>query len=145
MAVDFSQLTKKKVGDAKRPPALPMGNYSGIITKYEFAEKNRKGVLSPIVRYTLKLHGPADDSVDSTELQGVDLNSRQVRADFYLGDDIDYILAGFLKSAGQPEGVEFEEAIPAVVGTEVVVEVQQYLNQRTNEVENQVGNLRGAS
>lgn len=144
MAVDFSALTRKKVGEAKRPPALPMGNYSGIITKYEFGEKNRKGVLSPIVRYTLKLSGPADDSIEPSELEGFDLSARQVRADFYLGDDIDYILAGFLKSAGQEEGVEFEEAIPAVVGMEVVVEVQQYLNNRTNETENQVGSLRGA-
>lgn len=145
MAIDFSKLTSRKLSESKRPPALPIANYPVIITKYEFVEKNRREVLTGAVRYTLKITGePEDGSLTPGELDGIDLSSRSIRADFYLGNDIDYILKDFLVSMGVDEDVDFQEGCPKVIGLPAIADVQQYLNQRTNETENQVNALRPA-
>ncbi len=139
--VDFSKLLRKNVSDAKRPPALPAADYPGIIARHELGDQNTNH--TPYVRYHVRLTGPAE-TVDPAELAGIELDKRQMRRDFFLTDDADWRLAEFLKSCGiETEGRNFEDTISEAVGKTVVVQVQQYLNQKTNEIGNQIGTLTG--
>lgn len=138
---DFSALLRKPVDEAKRPPALPPGDYAGIIKSYELGDQNKN--KTPYVRFQIGLQG-WPDSVADEDKKDVDLSKKQLRRDFFLTPDADWRLAEFIKSCGiNTSGRNFEVTVPECVGARVVVEVQQYLNQTNNEVGNQVGGLAG--
>lgn len=136
---DFSSLLRKPMAEAKRPPALPVGDYQGVIKSYELGDNNRQ--KTPYVRFHVGLMG-WPDSVAEDERTGVDLSKKQLRRDFYLTPDADWRLAEFLKSCGVAEQ-SFETGVPEAVGAQVTVEVQQYMNQTNSEIGNQVGKLVG--
>ncbi len=139
---DFSQMVSKRMSEAKRPPALPMAVYPGIVKGWAFGKKNRRGVETDIVRFNCQITDePEEGAID---MEGVDPTKRQVNADFYFTDDLDYILAGFLQSCGIADDT-FEVTIPQAVGCEIKIDIGQYLNQRTNQIENQVNSIRGLS
>lgn len=156
---DFSQLLRKPSGEAKRPPVLPVGDYSGIIKSFEYGDDNQK--KTPYVRFHLALTGwpaSAPQQWTNTDSEGksytvtqadVDLSKKQMRKDYFLrspdGDDnILWRLDEFLKSCKLPLGAEYEAMIPQVVGQSIIVGVGQYLNKNTNEIGNQVDKLMGA-
>lgn len=140
---NFSELLKKPAGEAKKPPALPAADYPGIIKSFELGDNNKN--KTPYVRFHLGLLGAAE-TVDAAEFEGIDLSKRQLRRDFYLTEDSLWRLDEFLRAVGvESAGRNYEEVLPEVVGKNVVVEVQQYLNQQTNEIGNQVGKLTAAS
>ena len=140
--VDFSSLLKKPAGEAKKPRALPAADYPGIIKSFEYGDNNQN--QPPYVRFGLGVTGPAP-SVDSAEFTDIDLSKRQLRRDFYLTDDAFWRLDEFLRNIGlDPKGRSYEEVIPEAVGTPVTLEVQQYLNQTSNEIGNQVGKVGAA-
>lgn len=140
---NFSELLKKPAGEAKKPPALPAADYPGIIKSFELGDNNKN--KTPYVRFHLGLLGAAE-TVDAAEFEGIDLSKRQLRRDFYLTEDSLWRLDEFLRAVGvESAGRNYEEVLPEVVGKNVVVEVQQYLNQQTNEIGNQVGKLTAQS
>jgi hypothetical protein len=136
---DFSQLLRKPAGVAKKPPALPAGDYSGIIKSWEVGDNNKN--KTPYVRFNLVLTAPPDD----VELEpGTDLSKKPLRRDYYLTDDALWRLDDFIRSCGiEPNEEVYEEVMPQMVGLPVTVEVQQYINQSTSEIGNQVGKLTG--
>ena len=139
--VDFSQLLRKPAGEAKRPKALPIGDYQGMIRSHEVGDQNRN--RTPYVRFGLVLTewpdtiGP-DDRVD------IDLGRRTLRKDFYLTEESMWRLDRFIKSCGiDPQSRTYEEILPQLIGQPVVVQVQHFLNQQTNEIGNSVGEIVG--
>ena len=151
---DFSQLLRKPAGEAKRPPVLPAGDYYGIIKGHELGDQNRN--RTPYVRFQVGLMDWPDQSADewiASDPDGtthtitkadIDLSKRQMRKDFYLTDDALWRLDEFIKSCGiDPHGRVYEEILPELTGQPVMIEVQQYLNQNTNETGNQIGKVVG--
>lgn len=143
MALDLSHLLRKPMGNAVKPQALPPGDYSGIIKSFEYGDNNQN--KTPYVRFHIGLID-WPEAVSVNERGSTDLSKRSLRRDFFLTDDAQWRLEEFLKSAGQaPDGTTtIEEYIPRVVGSRVTVEVQQYVNQKTSEIGNQVGRVVGA-
>ena len=140
--VDFSSLLKKPAYEAKKPEALPVSpNYPGVIKSYELLEGQNEKKL-PFVRFMVGLTGWADD-IDQTDRVG-DPSKRTLRRDYYLTDEALYRLDLFLKSLGLASGQTYDELLPQVVGARVIVSVKQYMNQRTNEIGNEVAELTGA-
>lgn len=151
---DFSQLLRKPAGEAKRPPPLPPGDYYGIVKGYEVGDNNRN--KTPYVRFQVGLqdwpdssadewtHAEADGAVQNVTKGDVDLSKRQMRKDFFLTDDALWRLDEFIRTCGvNHQGRSYEEVLPELVGQPVTVEVQQYLNQQSNETGNQIGKLVG--
>ena len=150
MALDLSHLLRRPAGQATKPAALPIGDYQGIIKSFEYGDQNQN--KTPYVRFQLGLmEWPQNISDDEKTQPGpsgpvpVELSKRSLRRDFFLTDDALWRLDDFLKSCGKEGGANYEELIPTLVGERVVVEVQQYVNQKTSEIGNQVGRVVGAS
>lgn|SRR5215510_1842712 len=152
--VDFSQLLKKPAGEAKRPPTLPVGDYPAVIKGYEVGDSNRN--KTPYFRFPIVLQDWPKDSSDEwtvVDHEGnaslankadVDLSKRSMRMDFYVTDDALWRFDDFVRSCGiNPAGRPYEEILPELVGQPVLAEVQQYLNQQTNETGNQIRKLVG--
>jgi len=143
--VDFSSLLKKPAGEAKKPEALAAGNYPGVIKSYELGDQNKN--KTPYVRLALGLTGWPDGAEPQLDAKGepVDLSKRGLRRDYFLTDDALFRLDDLLRSCNiAVEGRSYEETLPELVGQPVIVEVQQYMNQSTNDIGNQVGSLAGA-
>ena len=145
--VDFSAMLKKPAGLAKKPPALAPGDYPGIIKSFETGDANKN--KTPYVRFHLGLMGwPESVASDEQQQDGVpiDLAKRPLRRDFFMTDDALWRLDEFIKSCGvAASGKSYEEVLPMLVGQQVTVEVQQYMNQSTSDIGNQVGKLIGQS
>lgn len=154
---DFSVLLKKLAGEAKRPPILPPDDYPGVVKSFEYGDNNEK--KTPYVRFHLALTDwgaacpedwtvwdPATNKSYTVTKSDVDLSKKQMRRDFFLTEEAFYRLDVFLRSCGiDPQGKTYEEVIPNVVGSPVLVQVQQQLNQKSNDTYNQVGGLVGQS
>lgn len=139
--VDFSQLLKKPAGEAKRPAALPPGDYQAIITRYEVGDANKN--KTPYVRFHMKMIA-WPDTVDEQDREGIELDKRLSRRDFFLTDEALYRLDELIRSCGiKPEGRDYEEIVPEMIGQQVTVEMQQYMNQQTNEIGNNIGKVFG--
>lgn len=143
MAVDFSSLLRKPAGEAKKPPALPIADYPGVVKGFEYGDQNKN--KTPYVRFQIGLTGWAESVPEDEKDSSVDLSKRQMRRDYYLTDDALWRLDEFLRSCGvEPKGQTYEESIPQVVGAQVIVSVEQYMNQSTSEIGNQIGKVTGA-
>lgn len=144
--VDFSKLLKKPAGEAKRPPALPVGDFLGLVKGHELKEAPQGKDYDMIVRFSVALR-EWPDSVDSSDREGIDLAKRQMRRDFYIDSNDPngtWRLDEFIRSCGvEPNGRSYEEVLPDLTGSEVLVEVQQYMNERTGEIGNQIGKMVG--
>lgn len=158
---DFSKLAKHPAGVAKRPTALPVSSsdpYPGLIKSFEFVEADKRRNPPPnydtIIRMNLALtgwpdgvdEGDREEEVEAGVRRPIDLSKRQMRKDFYDHrlDQLDDFLRSCGIDLGTPDSPRpYEEVLPEVVGQSVTIEVQQYLNQRTNEIGNQVGILAG--
>lgn len=144
---DFSKLLKRPAGEAKEPKALPPGDYTGIIKNWEMKEAPQGKDYESLVRFSIGLVAWPDsmdesDKLDESGEAAMDLGKRQLRRDFY--DNALYRLDELIRSCGvDPAGQTYEETLPQLIGRTVLVEVQQYMNQQTNKIGNQVGKLVG--
>lgn len=138
---DFSDLLRKPAGEAKRPQALPIGDYQGVIRSHEVGDSNRNH--TPYVRFGITLtewpesFGPQDIPAE------IDLGKRQLRKDFFLTDESLWRLDEFIKSTGvNATGRKYEDVLPELIGQPVKVEVRHYRAQDDtvgNTVETLVG------
>jgi len=143
MATNFAHLLKRPALQAKKPEALPAGTYPAIITKYEFGDNNKN--KTPYVRFMVKLTGWANDVPADEQDSSIDLSKRTMRRDFYLTDDSLHRLDDFIRSCGiVGEGKDYEEVLPELMGKDVEVEVQQYMSEKTGDIGNQIGAIKGA-
>lgn len=144
---DFSTLLSKPAGQAKRPPALDVGDYPGVIKGYEMGDQNRN--KTPYVRFNLGLVGWPDGATPQTKEDGaeIDLSAKSLRRDFYLSDDAIWRLDEMLRNLGiTMTGTEtYLDVLPQTVGASVLVEVRQYMNQQTNDIGNEVQGLKALS
>jgi hypothetical protein len=139
---DFSQLLRKPAGEAKRPPPLPIGDYQGVIKTHELGDNNRN--KTPYVRFGIVLTEWPESVSEEDRPEGVDLNKRQMRKDFFITEDSLWRLDEFIRSCGiEPEGRVYEEVLPELIGQPVMVEVQHYINQQSAEVGNNLGAVVG--
>lgn len=157
---DFSTLLRRPAAESKRPPALPADDYQGLVKSYQFGDQNQN--KTPYVRYQLGLtdwgpsvpetweaHDPATNRSYTVGKADVDLSKRQLRRDFFLTPDALWRLKEFIESCGievveEADGtIDYAPLIPQVIGQGVTIEVQQYLNQNSNEFGNQVGRVTG--
>lgn len=138
---DFTSLLRKPAGEAKKPEALNAGDYPGVIKSFEVGDANKN--KTPYARFHLGMTGwPADGEAQ----EGVDLSKRQLRRDYFLTDEALWRLDELITELGiAAEGRSYEEILPEMVGAQVLIEVQQYMNQQTNEIGNQVGSLKPLS
>lgn len=153
MAVDFGALLKKPSGKSKRPRALVVGQYSGKIKAWEVGDKNKNN--TPYVRLHLVPTGWPEsvDESDRTQDDGdgnmipIDLSKRQLRRDIFIkgtdGSDMLFRLDDLLKSLGIELGAEYEQLLPEMIGKDVLIDVEQYVNQQSGELENQVNKVIG--
>ena len=139
---NFSELLKKPAFEAKKPLALPAADdYLGIITSKELGTSQQKN--TPYVRYFVQLteYPEGTDEADKT----VDLSKRKLRRDFYFTDDALFRLDEFLRSCKvEGAGKMYEDLLDEVIGASVIVQVKQYMNKTSGEIQNEIGNLSGA-
>lgn len=139
---DFSSLLRKPAGEAKRPPVLPVGDYSGIIKKWEVGDNNRN--KTPYVRFHLGFFD-FPESVDHADRENIDLSKRQKSRDYYLTEESLFRLDEMLRTLGvEAKGRSYEEVLPEVLGKNVIISVTHYTNDRTGELGDQVEKIIGA-
>lgn len=139
---DFSALLKKPAGEAKKPPVLPIGDYGGVVKSQEVGDNNRN--KTPYVRFGLVPTEWPEDVAEADRPEGVDLNKRQLRKDFFLTDDSLWRLDEFIRSCGiEPNGRPYEEILPEIIGQPVTIQMNHYTNQQTGELGNNVGDVVG--
>lgn len=148
---DFSKLLSRTAGQAKSPKTLVPGNYPAIIKSHEILPAPEGKDYEFIIRFQIGLLGWPDSAVEEDKTQDlgngevpIDLSKKQIRRDFY--DNSLKRLDDLIRSCGvEPGGRSYQEVLPELTGAHVTAEVQQYLNQRTNDLGNQIGNLVGAA
>lgn len=147
--VDFTKLLNAKAGEAKKPKVLMAGNYPGVITRHELLPAPEGKDYQTIIRFHLRPTGWPEEAQDDDKTQdmgngpqAIDLSKRQLRRDFY--DSSLYRLDEFIRSCGvEANGRSYSEVLPELTGVQVLMSVEQYMNQRTGEFGNQIGNLVG--
>ena len=139
---DMRSLLKKPIGDVKRPPPLPAGDYPARIKGFEIGNRNKN--KTDYVRFHLTLVDWPTDLAEE-ERGGIELGKRQLKRDFYITDDALWRLTDLIKSCGitYVPGQPIEELVPDLIGQEVTAEVQQYLSEKTGEIRNQIERLFG--
>ena len=139
---NFSELLKKPAFEAKKPEALPAGDYPGIVTNKELGTSQQKN--TPYVRYFVQLTEYPEGFPD--EDKTVDLSKRKLRRDFYFTDDALFRLDEFLRSCKVDPGAgkAYEDLLDEPIGASVIAQVKQYMNKTSGEIQNEIGNLAGA-
>lgn len=134
---DFSQVLKQPAGVHKKPPVLPIGNYQGIVQKYEVGESSKK--KTPLVRFYLGLTGWPENIPDSEKTyEGpdgaqvpIDLGKKQQRTEFYITPDALYRLDEFIRSCGiEPKGKDYDTLVPELVGARVLIDLDQQMGEK---------------
>lgn len=148
--VDFSQYMRKPAGQATKPAALFPADYPAVVASFEKPAENKNGNV--FIRFQFRLTGwgnavPEDekfvkDKDGKPTDTPIDPTKRQMRRDFFMTEDALYRLDEFIRACGvNPEGQSYEETIPQCVGANVSVGVEQYVNQKSNEIGNNIGNV----
>jgi len=142
--VDFRSLLDKPAGEAEKPKPLPAGDYPATIMSWLTDNKNKK--QTPYVRFTFKVNGLPEDASpeDFQRADGtpMDLSKLKFSRDYYLTDDALWRLDKLLEDLGiETSNRSYGETIPETVGMEVMIEIQQQMNQETDQVYNQVGKV----
>ncbi len=148
---DFSALLSRPAGQAKSPKALVPGNYPAIVKGHEILPAPEGKDYTAIIRFQVGVMGWPDSATEEDKTQdlgagpvAIDLSKKQLRRDFY--DSSLKRLDDFIRSCGvEPNGRSYQEVLPELTGAHVTAEVQQYLNQRTGDIGNQIGNLAGTA
>lgn len=140
MAPNFKSLLAKPAGQAKKPEALPAGDYPAKIKSFEQGLSSQK--KTPFVRFHLAYTGWPDE-IDAEQRESVnadgttsaiDLTKKQGKIEFYLTDDALHMLDTMLRSLGlSMEGRTYEELIPEAVGADVLAQVIQEVDDRDAE------------
>lgn len=140
---DFSSLLSKPAGEAKKPPVLDAADYPGVVKGYELGESSQK--KTPYVRFNLGLTDWPEGAEPQTRDDGtpIDLSAKSLRRDYFLTDDALWRLDALLKDLGiEANGRTYMDILPETVGASVLVEVRQGMSQTTNDLFNEVANIK---
>lgn len=123
----------------KRPQPIPKSaGYPGRIASYTPGTSRVK--QTPYIRFSIALTGQWPDDIAEHDKEGVKLEGKTLNADYYLTEDALYRLVDLIKALGHDSG-SIEENLPSLVGAEVLVDVDQQLDNASNEVFNRVNGL----
>lgn len=123
---DFAALMNKPVEAAVKAPTAPAGHYLATVIGHEFGVSSKKN--TPYCRFNFALLAAQDD-VDEEALEAAGgqefLNTRRLRADFYLTEDAMYRLREFLEDALDLNcsGRNFDEVVPEAANLQLLIEV----------------------
>lgn len=137
--VDFSKLLAKKTSEVKRPPTLPAGLYPGVIKGYKFGESAKK--KTPFVQFQVALTGWPEETDDEDRFHDgkpIDLSKKNMGSDFYLSDEALFILSEFLTALFPGDERGMEELVPAAVGSYVLADVSNRLNEERGDFFNRI-------
>jgi hypothetical protein len=141
---DFSNMLRKPAGEAKKPKALPIGDYEGVVKSYELGDSNKN--KTPYLRVTLVLTAWPQQFTAVDIPEDVELSKRQLRKDIYITEDALWRLDELIRSCGIiPNGRPYEEVLPELIGQPVMVDVRHYINQQSGEVGNSVESVVGVN
>lgn len=144
MSIDFNSLLSTPTDNIEKPKPLPNGTYQGVIfgnPTFREAGQNQ----TPQVEFTVRPTG--SDDVDPSELAGINLSDKMLRASFWLSKDAQYRLVDFAKSCGiSVTGRTLSEVISDLcMNTPVVMDVGSVQSKRDADTYfNTVNNIRGA-
>lgn len=136
----------RPAGQAKKPPALPAGDYPGKIIRWELGESQQK--KTPYVRYHLVPTAWPADATDSDKLdekgEEIDLSKKQLRRDYYMTPDAEYRLDEMLRGIEVPmDGRTYEESVPDAIGHDVLmVVIQRMATDGSDNIFNDVTDLK---
>jgi hypothetical protein len=122
MTTDFRTLTSAPADAWKKPKPLPAGTYYGIIAgrEYKTAQNDKQ---TPYVQLDLKVSEAGPD-VDASDLEGIELDKKQLRFSFYLSPDAGYRLIEFASSIGiSVDGKNTGEIVEELLKQEVMLDV----------------------
>jgi len=140
---DFSQLLGKTAGQAKRPEPLPIGDYPGVVSRYELGDNNRN--KTPYLRLFVTLTGWPSNFTQSDIKPDIDLSKRQMRRDIFTTPDSLWRLDQFIESCGiEPNGRSYEQVLPELVGQPVIAAVNTYTST-SGDTGNQIDTVVGVN
>jgi hypothetical protein len=143
---DFSKLMNRPAGQAKKPAALPAGDYPCKIIKWELGESQQK--KTPYVRYFLVPTGFPEGASEADKIdekgEAIDLTKKQLRRDYYMTTDAEYRLDEMLRAVGVTvDGRTYEESVPDAVGMDcLAVVIQRMSADGSDNVFNDVTDVR---
>lgn len=143
MTTDFRSLTSAPADSWKKPKPLPAGTYYGVLANREY--KNAKSEKqTAYVQFDIRVTGAGPD-IDPSDLEGVELEKKNLRFSFYLTPDAGYRLIEFAASTGiNPEGKSTGEIVDECLKQEVMMEVALKPNSKNpDEFYNEVVKLSG--
>ena len=144
---NFESLLDRPAFAAEPPKLFPIGDYPGIIKKWEVGRNQNQ---KHFVRFIIKPTGWPEDLDPETEKPHVDVTTKQFQKDYYVNpEDKDsyYSLQQLCVSCGlKVDGRNFSEVLPELVGAAIIFPMQ--INSYTDKAgeprqNNQVGLLRG--
>jgi hypothetical protein len=130
---NLAELMKGRVEDlVKGPPTIPIGDYPGVISKFELTAA-RNAEQTPILRMHARLlDWPADDSIDESQKALIEnIAQRTVWCDYWL--PLDYKYGRLCQQCGIT-GEITEQTNYELVGKHVLVTVKHQVSKKTGEV-----------
>ncbi len=134
--VDFKSLLEKRTDEVERPKPLPAGHYFAVVTGTENGNSKEKG--TPYVRFAFKIISPGDD-VAQEGLEGVKVEGRELRTDYYLTNDALFRLKDFFEACGLSlAGRTMGELIPECISQQVRLQIVQNKAKDSDAVYNNI-------
>ena len=143
MAVDFSKLNSKPMGEIKRPPTAPASSYYGVVKAYKFDESRfdnkDTGHKDGVLRLSISPIECADPQVEMPE--GFTLKGKLYDYDYAVLDSNQNSMPGqyyakmLMESLGiATEGKAFTECAAELVGAQVMFDLTQRADKNNPEV-----------
>ena len=137
----FRQLLAQTSESVERPKPLPEGHYLGSIKSYAFGQSRKKQTAFVEFTYTLE---EAQEDVDQTQLEGINLANKEIKSTFYLTPGSIYRLSDFLDAVlGVQSGRTMDERVPETRGTRVQIHVTQRPSEDGKTIYNDIGTVVG--
>jgi len=128
---DFQSLLSVQAENVERPRPLPAGHYDVMVKKFEFGKSQQK--QTPYIRFFLEVLSAGDD-VDPSALEGMTVQGKELRTDFYLLPTSMFRLVDFLQAIGcNTIGRELKDVIPETVGMTAKAQVTQRKSDKADD------------
>jgi hypothetical protein len=137
---NLSDILNRPFTGYEPPKALPPGTYTMVVTALPESKVSKN--LNKYLQYKLRVVS-AEDDVDSDALKEFGtIEGKVVIADFYFETDFGYSrLTSFLAACNAETGVSMEEATQSVVGSQLLVHMNEEPNQKGDGMRAVVGDF----
>lgn len=146
---DFSKLYNRPASGQTKPKVLPIGDYQGIITKFEpaFQPKFKPPVYQ--TKVFVRITGLPEGADPSSEDYNTAVGSVLSRDYDHMNEDGSdaknlYKLNALLESCGiTPSGANYTELLPQLVGKSVLFNLSQYNDDDGSPAGNRIKKMAG--